>query len=148
MNINYRLEVTYQVFEKGKTFFEINNYVFNESNASKNRQNVFNRFESFKHVFLLASKLTNDIKLSVTEVINKNICGFKIPSVNIYYSLQEFTDQNEGVLLYGDYLDESNEKYVSLEKEHKAYVKEKITGIKTEVIQDPLGNRYTVLHQG
>jgi hypothetical protein len=145
MKINYRLEVSYQVFEKEKTFFENHNYIFNRSSASLNRQNVFKRFESFKHVFQLASTITNDIKLSVTEVINKNIYEFKIPSVNVYYSLNDFSEQNEGVWLYGDYMGESNEKYISLVNEHKVYVKENITGIKTKIIQDPLGNYYTIL---
>ncbi len=76
VKINYRLEVEYQVFEKlGKTYFETENYVFNSTDSLKNRLDVIDKYESFRHVFELASKTTNDIKLSITEVINKNLFG-------------------------------------------------------------------------
>lgn len=145
MKINYRLEISYQIFEKGKTFFELKNYVFNSNNSQKNREDAINEFENFKHVFLLASKLTNDIKLSITEVANKKISGFKVPSLNIYYSMNDFDDYNEGMLLMGDYLEESDEKYTYLEREFNTYKKENISGIKKEVIKDYLGNTYSII---
>ncbi len=120
MKINYRLEVEYQVFEKdGKTFFETSSYVFNSSNSQQNRFDVINTYENFQHVFKLASETTRDIKLSVIEVINKNICGFKIPFLNIYYSNKEFDSNNVGMVLLGGYLGEFNEQLNSLVDEQR-----------------------------
>ena len=148
MKINYKLEVVYQVFEKkGKTFFETSNYVFNSKKSHQNRSDVINKYESFRHVFDLASKTTNHLKLSITEVINKNISGFKIPVINIYYSSNEFNSNNSGTVLFGDYLDEVGERLNSLEYEQKVYKKEKIKGFKTEIIKDYKGNSYKVLNQ-
>ncbi len=135
MKINYRLEVVYQVFEKkGKTFFETFNYVFNSKKSPQNRSDAINKYESFRHVFDLASKTTNHLKLSITEVINKNVLGFKIPVLNIYYSSKEFDSNNSGIVLFGDYLDEFNERLNSLEYEQKVYKKGKVKGFKTEVL--------------
>ena len=146
MKINYRLEVEYQVFEKkGKTFFETASYVFNSQNSQQNRNDVINTYENFQHVFKLASETTNDIKLSVTDIVNKNISGFKIPSLNIYYSNKEFDSNNYGTVLFGDYLDEFNERLNSLVGEQKVYKKEKIKGFKTEVIKDYHGKTYKVI---
>lgn len=129
MKINYRLEVVYQVFEKkGKTFFETYNYVFDSKSSHENRNDVINKYESFRHVFDLASKTTKHLKLSITEVINKNISGFKIPVINIYYSSNEFNSNNSGTVLFGDYLDEVGERLNSLEYEQKVYKKGKIKG--------------------
>ena len=148
MKINYRLEVVYQVFEKkGKTFFETSNYVFNSKKSQQNRSDAINKYESFRHVFNLASKTTNYLKLSITEVINKNVSGFKIPVLNIYYSSNEFNFNNSGTVLFGDYLDEVGERLNSLEYEQKVYKKGKIKGFKTEIIKDYQGNSYKVLNR-
>ncbi|MFK5982459.1 MAG: hypothetical protein QM499_06060 [Flavobacteriaceae bacterium] len=124
MKVNYRLEVEYQVFgEKGKTFFETKNYVFNSENSLQNRKEAIDKYASFRHIFELASKVTNDIKLSVTEVINKKEKGFKIPFLNVYYSTEKFTSKNLGTLLFGGYLNEFNERILELEQERKLYEK-------------------------
>jgi len=145
MKINYRLEIEYQVFEKGRSFFETNNYVFNATNSQQNREDVLNKYESFHHVFQLASKITNNIKLSVTEVINKNVSGVKIPFLNIYYSNKDFSQDNQGTVLFGGYLDEFDERINSLVGERKVYKKEKIKGFTTTVIKDYQGNSYKVI---
>ncbi|PHS67350.1 MAG: hypothetical protein COB12_04195 [Flavobacterium sp.] len=147
MKVNYRLEIEYQVFEKqGKTFFDAKSYVFNSENSIQNRKNTINKYASFRHVFELAHKTTNDIKLSVTEVINKTDIGFKIPFLNIYYSTKEFTSKNLGTVLFGGYLDEFNERIIELEQERKLYETLKINGLKTEVFEDYKGHSYKVIN--
>ncbi len=146
MKVNYRLEIEYQVFEKeGNTFFKTKNYVFNSENAIQNRKNTINKYTSFRHIFELAHKTTNHIKLSVTEVINKTETGFKIPFLNIYYSTKEFTSKNTGTVLFGGYLNEFNERLLELEQERKLYEKLKINGLKTEVFEDYKGHTYKVI---
>ncbi|MCF6308369.1 MAG: hypothetical protein L3J09_10475 [Flavobacteriaceae bacterium] len=147
MKINYRLEIEYQVFEeKGKTFFETKSYVFNSENSIQNRKNSINKHASFRHVFELALKTTNYIKLSVTEVINKNEKGYKIPFMNIYYSTEEFTSKNTGTVLFGGYLNLFNERITELEQERKLYEKLEINGLKTEVFEDYKGHTYKVIN--
>jgi len=146
MKINYRLEVEYQIFEKkGRTYFETDNYVFNTQNSQQNRVAVINKYESFNHVFELASKTTNDIVLSVTEVINKNISGFKIPFLNIYYSTEEFTTNNPGTVLFGGYLGGFKERIDGLVSERDAYKEKKIKGFKTAKIKDRSGATYKII---
>jgi len=147
MKINYRLEVEYQVFEENEsTFFETKSYVFCSENSLQNRKEVINKYASFRHVFELAYEKTNDIKLSVTEVINKTETGFKIPFLNIYYSTEEFTSKNQGTVLFGGYLNEFNERIMELEQERKLYEKNNIKGLKTEVFEDFKGQSYTVIN--
>jgi len=145
--IKYRLEIEYQVFkEKGKTFFETKDYIYNSKNSLQNRKEVINRYASFRHVFELAYKTTNDIRLSVTEVVNKNEKGFKIPFMNIYYSTEEFTSKNQGTVLFGGYLNEFNERISELEQERKLYETLNINGLKTEVFEDYKGRSYKVIN--
>jgi len=147
MKVNYRLEIEYQVFEKDeKTFFETKSYVFNAENSLENRKKAIAKYASFLHVFELAHKTTNDIKLSVTEVVNKNENGFKIPFMNIYYSTEEFTSINLGTVLFGDYLNEFNERIMELEQERKLFEKLEINGLKTKVFEDYKGRSYTVIN--
>ncbi len=147
MKINYRLEVEYQVFEKeGKTFFDTKSYVFNAENSLENRKKAIAKYASFRHVFELASNTTNDIKLSVTEVINKTEKGFKIPFMNIYYSTEEFSSKNTGTVLFGGYLNEFNERITELEQERKRYEELEINGLKTEVFEDFKGRSYKVIN--
>jgi len=147
MKINYRLEVEYQVFEENEsTFFETKSYVFCSQNSLQNRKEVINKYASFRHVFELAYEKTNDIKLSVTEVINKTETGFKIPFLNIYYSTEEFTSKNQGTVLFGGYLNEFNERIMELEQERKLYETNNIKGLKTEVFEDFNGQSYTVIN--
>ncbi len=94
----------------------------------------------------MAYKTTSDIKLSVTEVINKNEKGFKIPFMNIYYTTEEFTSKNTGTVLFGGYLNEFNERISELEQERKRYETLNITGLKTEVFEDYKGRSYTVIN--
>jgi len=146
MKINYRLEVEYQVFEKkGKTYFETENYLFNTQNSQQNRVEVINKYESFYHVFELASKTTNDIILSITEVINKNVSGFKIPFLNIYYSDEEFSADNPGTVLFGGYLDRFKERIDGLVSERDVYEKKKIKGFKTALLEDRSGASYKII---
>jgi len=145
MKINYRLEIEYQVFEKEKTFFETSNHVFNSQNSQQNRRDAINKYESFQHIFKLASETTGDIRLSVTEVINKSLVGFKIPFLNIYYSTKEFTDNNLGTVFFGGYLEEFDERIKGLVGERKVYKKKNIKGVKTEVIQDYQGKTYKII---
>jgi hypothetical protein len=147
MKVNYRLEIEYQVFEeKGKTFFETKSYIYNSENSLQNRKEAINKYASFRHVFELAHKTTNDIKLSVTEVVNKNEKGFKIPFMNIYYSTEEFTSKNLGTVFFGGYLNEFNERISELEQERKRFETLNITGLKTEVFEDYTGRSYTVIN--
>lgn len=143
--MNYRLEVEYQVFEKGRTFFETKNYLFNSDNSQQNRKEAINKYESFHHVFKLASKTSNHIKLSVMEVVNKNISGFKIPFINIYYSTKEFCSTNFGEVLFGGYLNEFNEQIEGLTKEHKILKKKNIKDFKVEVVRDCQGKSYEII---
>ena len=146
MKINYRLEVEYQVFDKGgKTFFEIDNYIFDFPNSQQNRRAVINKYENFQHIFELASKTTDNIILSVTEVINKNKSGFKIPFLNIYYSTEEFSDNNPGDVLFGGYLNDFKERINGLVGERKVYEKIKERGFKTIKIKDYRGKTYRVI---
>ena len=145
MKINYRLEIEYQVFEKGRTFFETKSYEFNSKNSQQNRNEVLNKYESFQHVFYLASKITNNIKLSVADVVNKNISGFKIPFLNIYYSSKEFSTENPGSVLFGGYLNEFDDRINSLVCERKVYKTEKIKGFTTELIKDYQGKTYKII---
>ena len=145
--INYRLEIEYQVFKKEvKTFFKTKSYVFNAENSLENRKKAIEKHVSFRHVFELASKTTNDIKLSVTEIINKTETGFRIPFLNIYYSTEEFSSTNLGTVLFGGYLNEFNERINELEEERKLYEKMAINGLKTEVFEDYNGRSYTVIN--
>ena len=145
MKVNYRLEVEYQVFEKGRTFFETKNYVFNSNNSQQNRKEAINKYESFCHVFKLANKISNHIKLSVIEVVNKNISGFKIPFLNIYYSTKEFTSTNIGEVLFGGYLNEFNEQIEGLVEEHKTFKREKIKIFSAAVVKDFQGKSYEII---
>ena len=145
MKINYRLEVEYQVFEKGRTFFETKNYVFSSNNSKQNRKEVINKYESFCHVFKLASQISNHIKLSVMEVVNKNISGFKIPFLNIYYSTKEFTSTNIGEVLFGGYINEFNEQIEGLVKEHQIFKKKKIKDFSAAVVRDRQGKSYEII---
>jgi len=147
MKINYRLEIEYQVFEEGEnTYFETKSDIFNSENSLQNRKEAINKYANFRHIFELASEITNDIKLSVTEVINKTEKGFKIPFMNIYYSTKEFTSKNTGTVLFGGYLNEFNERIMELEQERKLYEELKINGLKTEVFEDYKGRSYTVIN--
>jgi len=143
--INYRLEIEYQVFEKEKTFFETSNHVFNSQNSQQNRRDAINKYESFQHVFKLASETTNNIKLSVTEIINKKLSGFKIPFLNIYYSSEEFTSKNTGTVLFGGYLGEFDERINTLVSERNVYKKIKIKDFTTDIIKDYQGRSFKVI---
>jgi len=92
-----------------------------------------------------ASKTTNDIIFSVTEVINKNISGFRIPFLNIYYSTEKFTEQNPGTVLFGGYLDKFKERIDGLVNEREVYKKKKIKGFKTAIIKDRSGEVYKII---
>ena len=145
--INYRLEIEYQVFEqKEKTYFETKSYIFNSENSIQNRKEAINKYANFQHVFELANKTTSNIKLSVTEVINKNVKGFKIPFMNIYYSTEEFNSNNKGVVLFGGYLNEFTERIKELEQERKAYEDNNISGLKIETFEDYKGSTYIVIN--
>ena len=149
MKINYRLEIEYQVFEsEGKTYFETKNHVFNSDNSQLNRGNVIDKYESYQHVFDIANKETKHIKLSVTEVVNKNISGFKIPSLNIYYSTKEFDKQNNGKILFGSYLeDDLIEQLLGLEEERNVYRYCNINEVETEMLYDFDGNSFKVIKE-
>ena len=149
MKINYRLEVEYQVFEKeGKTYFETKNYVFNSNNSQINRRNVIDKYESYQHVFDIANKKTRHIKLSVTEVVNKTISDIKIPSLNIYYSTNEFDENNKGTVLFGSYLeDDFIEQLLELEEERNVYKYHNINEFETEMLFDLEGNSFKVIKE-
>lgn len=147
MKINYRLEVEYQVFEKDKTFFETKSYVFNSNNSQQNRRRVIDKFESYQHVFEIASRETKFLKQSVTEVINKNIHGFKIPSLNIFYSTQEFDKSNTGSTIFGNYMDDMGEQLLELEEERNTYKYNNIDEFETETLFDFEGNSYKVIKE-
>ena len=147
MKINYRLEVEYQVFEKDKTFFETKSYVFNSNSSQQNRRRVIDKYESYQHVFDIASRETKLLKQSVTEVINKNVYGFKIPSLNIYYSAKEFDKTNTGSALFGNYMNDMCEQLLELEEERNTYKYNDINEFETETLFDFEGNSYKVIKE-
>ncbi len=147
MRINYKLEVEYQVFEKDKTFFETKNYVFNSNNSQQNRRKAIDKFESYQHVFDIASKETDFLKKSVIEVVNKNIYGFKIPSLNIYYSINDFDSINTGSKLFGSQIDDLCEQLLELEEERNTYKYHNINNFETETLFDSEGNSYKIIKE-
>lgn len=148
MKINYKLEVEYQVFEKeGKTYFETKSYVFNSKNSQLNRRNVIDKFESYQHIFEIASKQTTNIILSISEVVNKNVSGFKIPSLNIYYSTSEFDNNNSGTVLFGNYIDDLQEQLLELEEERNLYKYHNINEFETDMLFDLEGNSFKIIKE-
>lgn len=147
MKINYKLEVEYQVFKKDKTYFETKYYVFNSNNSQQNRRMLIDKFESYQHVFDIASRETNFLKQSVTEVVNKSIYGFKIPSLNIYYSTKKFDKSNTGSTLFGNYMNDMCEQLLELEEERNTYKYNNINEFETETLFDFEGNSYKVLKE-
>lgn len=147
MRVNYRLEVEYQVFEKNKTFFETKSYVFNSNNSQQNRRKAIDKFESYQHVFDIASKETDFLKQSVLEVVNKNIYGFKIPSLNIYYSINDFDSINTGSKLFGNQIDDLYEQLLELEEERNTYKYYNINDFETETLFDNEGNSYKTIKE-
>ena len=105
-------------------------------NYQLNRKGVIDKYESYQHVLDIASKQTNRLKLSVMEVINKNISGFKIPSLNIYYSAKEFSNSNSGNLLFSPSEDNLQEQLLGIEEERNIYKYYNIKEFETAMVFD------------
>jgi len=77
--------------------------------------------------------------------VYNSVENFTIPSINLFYSNENFSNKNEGILLYGSLLDSFEERIEELVDERKYYEKEKIENFETERIIDTDGNEYIVL---
>ena len=147
MKIIYRLEIEYNIYRKNKNpYYKIDNYIFKTGNSIENRKDALNKLESFEHIFELAKKETENLKLSMLEFYKAdNIDNITIPNVNLYYSLDDFTKENEGILLYGTVLDSFEERIEELVEERKLFEKTQDIIFETEIIIDKENKEYLIL---
>ena len=147
MKIIYRLEIEYNIYRKNKNpYYKIDNYIFKTGNSIENRKDALNKLESFEHIFELANKETENLKLSMLEFYKAdNIDNITIPNVNLYYSLDDFTKENEGILLYGTLLDSFEERIEELVEERKLFEKTQDIIFETEIIIDKENKEYLIL---
>lgn len=147
MKIIYRLEIEYNIYRKNKNpYNKIDNYIFKTGDSFENRKDALNKLESFEHIFELANKETENLKLSMLEFYEaENVDNITIPNVNLYYSIDNFTKENEGILLYGTLLESFEERMEELVEERKLFEKTQNIESETEIIIDIENNEYIIL---
>lgn len=147
MSIYYRLEIEYFGTDKNKVEVrETKNYLFETENAIENRKNVINEFDNFENTFKVANDDYGHIKLSIVEILGTNVDEFLVPTLNIYYSENKFSENEEGLVLYGSLLENLEERLTELDEERKLYEQKNIK-VETEKIKDEDNNIYEILKE-
>jgi hypothetical protein len=144
MSIKYQLKIHYIGTDENNN--EINKtdcIIFDSENSTLNRQNVIREYENYSDIFNDAHKF-GKLKFSWAEVLNKNIKEFHIPNLNIFYTDDYFSEEDEGIILFGSLLESFDERILELIDEKKAY-DDFDCEYETELITDFENNEYVVL---
>ena len=144
MKINYKLEVHYFGNDEFKNKIDRYDYfVYNSENSLENRRKVIDDYKKFSEVFKDAEKF-GKLNFSWSQIFEKNLKEYHIPSMNIYYSENEFEKNDDGIVLFGKLLESFEERMEELSDELKLYNDLSIP-CETEFITDIENNRYRVI---
>ncbi len=144
MSIKYQLKIHYiGTDENNNEINKTDSIIFDSENSTLNRQNVIREYENYCDIFNDAHKF-GKLKFNWAEVLNKNIKEFHIPNLNIFYTDDYFSEEDEGIVLFGSLLESFDERILELIDEKRAY-DDFDCEYETELITDIENNEYVVL---
>lgn len=144
MSIKYQLKIHYfGTDENNNKIDKTDSIVFESENSTLNRENVIREYENYCDIFNDAHKF-GKLKFSWSEVLNKNIKEFHIPNLNIFYTDDYFSEEDEGIILFGSLLESFDERILELIDEKRTY-DDFNCEYETELITDIENNEYVVL---
>jgi hypothetical protein len=144
MSIKYQLKIHYiGTDENNNEINKTDSIIFDSENSTLNRQNVIREYENYCDIFNDAHKF-GKLKFNWAEVLNKNIEEFHIPNLNIFYTDDYFSEEDEGIVLFGSLLESFDERILELIDEKRAY-DDFDCEYETELITDIENNEYVVL---
>ncbi|AZI20181.1 C-type lectin-like domain-containing protein [Chryseobacterium taklimakanense] len=144
MKINYKLEVHYFGNDENNNKIDRYDYfVYNSENSLENRRKVFDDYKKFSEVFKDAESF-GKLNFNWSQIFEKNLKEYHIPSMNNYYSENEFEKNDDGIVLFGKLLESFEERMEELSDELKLYNDLSIP-CETEFITDIENNRYRVI---
>lgn len=144
MSIKYQLKIHYiGTDENNNEIDKTDRIIFDSENSTLNRQNVIREYENYCDIFNDAHKF-GKLKFNWAEVLNKNIKEFHIPDMNIFYTDDYFSEEDEGIVLFGSLLENFDERILELIDEKRTY-DDFDCEYETELITDIENNKYLVL---
>lgn len=144
MNIKYRLEIHYfGADEKGNKIDRFDNFIFEKESSIENRNAVLREYENYEDIFNDALKF-GKLKFSWEEILGKNLKEYHIPTMNIYYSDNEFNQENEDVVLFGNLLENFEERIEELQDELRIF-EENNLNFEYQILTDNNDNKYKII---